>query len=90
MIDEHQLLRDAGKSAQAQQLLDNPLFNEALLKIETDLITAWRSTPARDQEGRERCWNALQQAGKIKGYFEAVLNDGKLAAAQLKELAAKR
>jgi hypothetical protein len=87
LIDEHKLLRDSSKSAQAQELLDNALFNEALATIEADLIAAWKATPARDQEGRERCWNALQQASKIKGYFESVIRDGKLASAQLKELA---
>lgn len=87
MIDEHKLLRDSGKSVEAQALLDNALFNEALASIERDLMAAWKATPPRDTDGRERCWAAVQQLGKLKGYFEAVLNDGKLAAAQLKELA---
>ncbi len=87
MVDEHKLLRDAGKSVEAQALLDNALFNEALASIKAELIAAWEATPARDTEGRERCWTAVQQLGRLKGYFEAILNDGKLASAQLKQLA---
>jgi hypothetical protein len=90
LVDEHKLLRDAGRMAEAQALLDNALFNEALAAIENDLVAAWRATPPRDNDGRERCWHALQQAGKLKSYFEAALSNGKLAAAQLRELAALR
>lgn len=87
MVDEHKLLRDSGRSAEAQSLLNNALFNEALETIECDLMAAWKTTPPRDTDGRERCWAAVQQLGKLKSYFESVLNDGKLAAAQLTELA---
>lgn len=87
MVDEHKLIRDNTRALGAQSLLDNELFNEALASIERDLIEAWKITPARDTDGRERCYAAVQQLGKLKGYFESVLNDGKLAQAQLKELA---
>lgn len=87
MVDEHKLIRDNTRALGAQALLDNELFNEALASIERDLIEAWKITPARDTDGRERCYAAVQQLGKLKGYFESVLNDGKLAQVQLKELA---
>lgn len=87
MIDEHKLLRDNSRALGAAALLENDLFNEAIASIERDLIAAWKATPARDSDGRERCWTAVQQLGRLKGYFEAALNDGKLANAQLKELA---
>lgn len=87
MIDEHKLLRDNGRAVEAQSLLDNALFNEALVSIENELMAAWKATPPRDTDGRERCWTAVQQLGRLKGYIESVLNDGKLASAQLKELA---
>jgi len=87
VVDEHKLLRDQARAVGAQALLENDLFNEALESIERDLIAAWKATPARDTDGRERCWSAIQQLGKIKGFVETVLRDGNLASAQLKELA---
>ena len=87
MIDEHKLHRDNSRALGARALLENDLFNEAIASIERDLIDAWKKTPSRDQDGRERAWTAIQQLGKIKGYVESVLTDGKMAAAQLKELA---
>lgn len=85
--DEMALLRDKNRADRAKQLLENDLFNEALVSIERDLMAAWKASPPRDTDGRERCWTAVQQVGKIKSYFESVLNDGKMAEAQLKELA---
>jgi hypothetical protein len=87
LVDEIALLRDRDRANRAQQLLDNDLFNEAITSIERDLMGAWKNSPARDTDGRERCFAAVQQLGKIKDYFQSVLNDGKMAAAQLKELA---
>lgn len=86
MVDEHKLLRDQHRALGAQALLENDLFNEALESIERDLIAAWKATPARDTDGRERCWSAIQQLGKIKGYVENVLSNGKMAAEDLKNL----
>ena len=86
MVDEHQLLRDSSKAAQAQALLDNSLFNEALVTLEAQYISAWKASPLRDTDGRERAWQAVQILGNIKGHFQAILNDGKLADAQLNDL----
>lgn len=87
MIDEHKLLRENSRAVEAQSLLDNSLFNDALATLEAEYIAAWKATPLRDSDGRERVWQAVQIIGKIKDHIGAVLNDGKLAAAQLRELA---
>lgn len=86
-VDEMSLVRDKNRADRAKQLLENDLFNEALVSIERDLMEAWKGSPPRDTDGRERCWTAIQQLGRLKGYFESVLNDGTMAEAQLKELA---
>jgi hypothetical protein len=88
-VDEHKLIRDNSRAQKAKDLLENELLNEAIATLEADLIRAWKATPARDTEGRERCWTAVQQVGNLKGYLEAVMRDGQLAAAQLKSLAEK-
>lgn len=87
MSDEHKLLRDKGRALGAQALLDNDLFNEAHEKLEAELIKAWKATPARDTDGRERLWAAVQANMKHKDYIANILNDGKLAEAELKAIA---
>lgn len=87
MSDEFKLSRDAAKAARAQNLLENELLNEAYEKIEAALILAWTRTPPRDTDGRERCWAAVQANRNHKEYLHSVVNDGKMAAAELKRLA---
>jgi hypothetical protein len=90
MIDEHKLIRDASRTSEADGLLNNALFQEALKEVETQLIQAWKNTKPRDVEGREGAWAAIQQLGNLQGYIRSVLDDGKIAQRQLNDLQAGR
>jgi hypothetical protein len=87
MIDESNLRHDAAKAARAASLLENDLLTEAFARLEADYIAAWKLTPARDNDGRERLWQAVQIVGKVKDHLAIVIENGKLAEAQLKQLA---
>ncbi len=87
MSDEHKLIRDNSRALGAQALLENDLFNEALTTLEAEYIKAWKLSELRDDDGRQRLWQAVQIVGKIKDHISSILNGGKLAQAQLKELA---
>lgn len=86
MSDEHKLLRDTDRALKARELLENDLFKEALVNIKAELIAAWEASSPRDTDGRERCWAAIQQLGRLRGYFETMIIDGKLAKVQLDAL----
>lgn len=83
MSDEIKLTRDAERANRARILLSDPLLAEGFAKLETDLMAAWKASDPRDNEGRERAWNALQQAGRLKGYLETTMSNGKLALVDL-------
>ena len=52
-----------------------------------DYIDAWKMTPARDTDGRERLWQAINIVAKIRDHLIKVVNDGKLSQRHLSELA---
>jgi hypothetical protein len=87
MIDEDKLSQDRAKALRAQSLLENELLIEAYAKLEAELVSAWIATPPRDTDGRERCWAAVQANRKHREYLQSIVNNGKLAAAELKKLA---
>jgi hypothetical protein len=87
MIDEHQLMREVSKAERAKQLLENELLVEAFATLEADYIAAWKLTPARDSDGRERLWQAVQIVGKVRDHLGKTIENGKLANAQLKQRA---
>ncbi len=86
MTDEIKLRRDLDKAARAESLLRNELLTEAYDRIEADLIKAWIASEPRDVDGRERCFLAVHANRKHKDYLKSVINDGKLAQAELKQL----
>jgi len=87
MDEEFKHRQDASKGARAGALLNNELLTEAYDKIEADLIAAWIASNPRDTDGRERCFHAIHANRKHKAYLVSVVNDGKVAAAELKQLA---
>lgn len=87
-VDEHKLHRDAGRALRATNLLENELLTEAFAKLETAYIEAWRSSPAKDTDARERLFLAINVVGKVRDHLTAIVTNGKLAQAELNALAA--
>ncbi len=86
-IDEHKLLRDQDRALGAQSLVENDLLNEAFTGLEEAYTAAWRSTTIDDVTGREKLFLAINVIGKVRDHLTRILNNGKLAAAELRALA---
>ena len=78
MTDTQQLHR----AAQAQEALDNPLIAEVLSAWETEITEAWKSSPLRDAEGRERLRLMLEAAQAFKAHLSKTISTGKLIRAK--------
>lgn len=87
MSDLDKLHRANARATRAQQLLDDELFAEALTGLERAYIEGWKAAAARDTDARERFWQAVQIVGKIKGHFETIIRDGKVAKKDLEDIA---
>ena len=86
-MTEDKLHESISRGARAEALLQNELLQEAFSRLEQDYIEAWRISPARDTDGRERLWQAVNIVGKVRDHLVKVVNDGKLAQRHLHELA---
>ena len=75
------------RGSRAQALLRDELLQESLAVLERDYIEAWKTSPARDTDGRERLWQAVNVVGKVRDHLVKVANDGKLAVAEIEMLA---
>lgn len=88
MSDEGKLSQAAAKGARASALIENDILSEAFKALEDTYTAAWRTNvPATDMAGRERLFQAINIVGLVRDHLTAVINNGKLAAADLKELA---
>lgn len=63
----------------ARECLENEAFNCAFESIEQELTNAWRTSPARDEAGREKIFLTLQLLTKLKAALTGSLETGKLA-----------
>jgi hypothetical protein len=87
MTDESKLDQAAAKAVRAQELLDNELLSEAFGALEDNYTAAWRGTTIDDLAAREKLFLAINIVGKVRDHLTAVVTNGKLAQAELKELA---
>ena len=87
MFDENRLDQAAVKAARAQDLLDDELLSEAFRALEESYTSAWRATVIDDVPGREKLFLAINIVGKVRDHLIAIVANGKLAQAELKELA---
>lgn len=65
----------------ARECLENEQFKWAFESIEQELTSAWRTSPARDVEAREKIFLSLQLLTKLKAALQGSLETGKLAEA---------
>lgn len=65
----------------ARECLENEQFVWAFESIEQELTEAWRKSPARDAEAREKIYLTLQLLTKLKAALTSSLETGKLAEA---------
>jgi hypothetical protein len=87
MSDENRLDQAAAKALRAQELLESDVLSEAFSGLEDTYTAAWRATTIDDVGGREKLFLAINIVGKVRDHLTAIVADGKLAQAQLKELA---
>ncbi len=86
-MDETSLNEAAGKALRAQELLDNELLSEAFKGLEDSYTVAWRATAIDDVAAREKLFLAINIVGKVRDHLASIVNNGKLARAELKEIA---
>jgi hypothetical protein len=88
VTDEIALHKAAQKAARAQQLIDDELLAEAFAGLESAYTAAWRATMIDDVSAREKLFLAINVVGKVRDHLQAIVNNGKLAQAELNQLAA--
>lgn len=83
--EEGRLMVEIERARQAQDLIEHPLFKEALEMYRQRLQQEWADSPARDTEGRERLWLMQKTVSVVEGHLRTLMETGKLASIQLQQ-----
>ena len=90
LANENKLREQAVRAARAKALLEDELFAEAFVWLEAECIKAWKASPARDDDGRQRIWRQIQALNQVNDYLRLLVRDGKIAYEELERLARER
>ena len=74
---------EISRGERAQQVLREPLLQEAFTEVERELTEQWQTSPVRDVEGREKLYLTLLCLRKVQRHLESVVETGKVAQATL-------
>jgi hypothetical protein len=75
-------LEEVKRGEQAAQILDNPIYKEALDKVRESLISSMANSPLGDEKTHNKLVIALQLLNQINKQLTDVMTTGKLAAIQ--------
>jgi len=67
---------------QAAQILENPVYQEAIAKVRENIIATMSNSPIGDEKTHNRLVIALQLLNQINKQLTDVMQTGKLAAIQ--------
>jgi hypothetical protein len=87
MANEHALIRATTKMAHADRLMNDETLVEAFKGLEDAYLKAWRSTHESDVAAREKLFIAINIVAKVRNHLTALVANGKLAKAELDEIA---
>jgi hypothetical protein len=71
--------KDIDRGAQAERILNDPLYADAWTKVRQALLDKFEASPVRDTEGREHLFKMLKALNDAKSCLEQVMRDGKVA-----------
>jgi hypothetical protein len=87
VANEHALIRATHKAAHADRLMRDETLVEAFKGLEDAYMQAWRQTSIDDVAGREKLFLAINVVGKVREHLGHLVANGKLAKAEIEELA---
>jgi hypothetical protein len=73
----------AQQGLEANQVLDNPVYQKAMASLKEEIVRQWKECPVRDKEGQLLLLQLAKLADKFDGILRGMLESGKLAQHQI-------
>lgn len=81
------LNEDSDRGKRALLVLNNPVYQEAMIAIRAELMQAFEQTKSDDSKVRDEIWRKMQVIGWFENRLRKVMQTGKLADETLMEKA---
>ncbi len=80
---QEQLEQEVAFAAMGKQVLDNKAFQEALTIRKAQIFDVFCNTSQEQADVREEAWRTMKNMNALEGYFQELLETGKMASATL-------
>lgn len=84
------LEQDAARGKRAREILDDPVFKEAIKGVRDSLHEKWEQSPMRDAEGRETIRSVLEGVKLLEKCLAVYADSGRISAETLEMERRKR
>lgn len=83
MADGVNLIRESERGHKARQLMDNPIYKEAVGVVRQAIFDKWAESPVADRDGQHELRLMLKALDLIVNHIKDVADTGKLAEKQI-------
>lgn len=70
---------DVNRAARAKDIIENPLYIEAITAMQAAMFTQFQDTKFADEKERHELWQRMQLMKQFQGKFESILKQGNKA-----------
>jgi hypothetical protein len=77
--EKRECMSDISRANRAQELLNNPLYLEAVTAIEASMFLEFQDSKLKDEDSRHELWQRMQLLKQFKGRFESIVKQGEKA-----------
>lgn len=85
MDERAKLTEEAQRGESARQLMENPLFVEAVQTVESRIVEAMRNCDTQSRDQHQTLILSLQLLGQITKHIRTVADTGRMAEIQLRK-----
>lgn len=84
-MEDYELVNQMQRGQKADEVLNNPIYEESWTVVEQQFFQAIKDSPQRDVEGRESLALAIKLLAKVRMHVESVVTTGKQATLALRD-----
>jgi len=75
-LEKRKAMSDVQRSNQAQELINNPLYQEAIVAMESAMFEQFKDTKFKDESERHELWQRMQLMKQFQAKFEHIIKQG--------------
>ncbi len=74
--EQREAIEDIGRASRAEELINNPLYLEAITAMQAAMFTQFADTKFKDEDHRHELWQRMQLLKQFQSKFESIVKQG--------------